>query len=85
MQFKLFTRGEFLMGMSQMICVLKFCLSLLWESINLFLFLCYRIQSYFSDILNSVDAVIIVVTLLVNIVYIFYIICVIEILKDITR
>ncbi|XP_057345260.1 phosphatidylinositol 3,4,5-trisphosphate 3-phosphatase TPTE2-like isoform X2 [Manis pentadactyla] len=43
------------------------------------------IQSYFSDILNSVDAVIIVVTLLVNIVYIFYIICVIEILKDITR
>ncbi|XP_073085904.1 phosphatidylinositol 3,4,5-trisphosphate 3-phosphatase TPTE2-like isoform X4 [Manis javanica] len=43
------------------------------------------VQSYFSDILNSVDAVIIVVTLLFNIVYIFYIFCVIEILKDITR
>lgn len=73
------------MGMSQMICALRLRLSLLCESMNLFLFLCYRVQSYFSDILNSVDAVIIVVTLLFNIVYIFYIFCVIEILKDITR
>ena len=32
----------------------------------------YRVRPYFSDIVNSLDAAIIVVTLLVNIAYIFY-------------
>lgn len=40
-----------------------------------FLFVCffyYRIQPYFSDIFNSLDAAIIIVTLLVDITYLFY-------------
>ncbi|KAK2489963.1 hypothetical protein MC885_006373, partial [Smutsia gigantea] len=41
-----------------------------------------RIRSYFSDMLNSLDAVIIVVTLLVDIVYIFYDF---KVLKDVPR
>lgn len=47
-----------------------------------FFVLYYRILSYFSDILNSMDAAIIVVTLIIDFNYIFsdY-----EIFKDIPR
>ncbi|KAK2507886.1 hypothetical protein MC885_016514 [Smutsia gigantea] len=62
--------------LSPAIGVIKMIVYLLMSSFT------FRIRSYFSHISNSLDAVVIVVTLLVDVVYIFYDI---KILKDVPR